>query len=89
MFIGINSIKSIAITPQRGIFKQLKPICKHLNLFLEKILGDTKFTVNSTDVILMTIVVLLLCLVCEAASHKKITPDSDISSSTSTKKKSD
>ena len=48
----------------------MKPYVKQVNAFFERIFEGNRFTINSTDVVLMAIVILLLCLVFESHSNR-------------------
>ena len=60
---SIEWVASVAKSPQAGFLKQAKPIFKKINLFLDKIFAGNKFDITSTEILLMAIVILLLCVV--------------------------
>jgi len=60
---SIEWVASIAKTPQAGFLRQAKPAFKKINLFLDKIFAGNKFDITTTDILLMAIVILLICLV--------------------------
>eukprot|EP01038_Epipyxis_sp_PR26KG_P008734 gene8734-11800_t len=62
---GLEWISSIAKTPQKGFLRQIKPYMKSLDVIIERIFGGNKFTVNTTNILLMTVAVLLFCLLLE------------------------
>jgi len=68
---GVEWVSSIAKNPQKGYLRQMRPYMKHLDSFIERILGGNKFTVSATNILLMTIAVLLLVLILEHAEQPK------------------
>jgi hypothetical protein len=68
---GIEWVTSIAKNPQRGALKQIRPMMKHLDTIIERILGGSKFTVSTTNILLMTIAILLFCMILEANEKPK------------------
>lgn len=67
---GLDWITRVATTPQSGTIRKIKPYVKQVNAFFERILEGNRFTINSTDVVLMAIAILLLCLVFESHSNR-------------------
>ena len=53
-----------------GTIRKIKPYVKQVNAFFERILEGNRFTINSTDIVLMAIAILLLCLVFESHSNR-------------------
>ena len=53
-----------------GTLRKIKPYVKRVNAFFQRIFEDNRFTINSTDVVLMAIAILLLCLVFESHSNR-------------------
>eukprot|EP01041_Mallomonas_annulata_P001526 gene1526-2941_t len=60
---ALEWVSGTAKTPQKGLLRQLKPIIKNIDTIFERILGGTKITVNTTNILLMAIVVSILVLV--------------------------
>ena len=64
-------VSSIAKTPQKGFLRQIKPVVKHIDAFLDRLLGGNKFTVNATNMLLMAIVVLLIANLISVSEAKE------------------
>mmetsp|Transcript_7016 Transcript_7016/g.11739 ORF Transcript_7016/g.11739 Transcript_7016/m.11739 type:complete len:116 (-) Transcript_7016:138-485(-) len=64
-------ITAIAENPQKGYLRQIRPYCKSLDTIIERIMGGNKFTVSTTHILLMAIVICLLCLLLESADKPK------------------
>ena len=60
---GMEWISFIASNPQKGTLKTIRPYVKHFEKMLDRSLGGNKFTVTSTNILLMGIIVLLLTLI--------------------------
>jgi len=69
---AIEWVASIAKTPQAGFLRQAKPVFKKVNIFLEKIFAGNKFDITSTEILLMAIVILLICMVFDAAEKPQM-----------------
>jgi len=67
-------VKSIATTPQKGHFRTIKPYMKQFDALLDRLLAGNKFDVTTTDLLLMAIVVLLLCLLFETSEARNEKP---------------
>lgn len=63
LLTGMEWITYISKSPQKGHLKTIKPYIQHVDKFLERILGGNKFTITSTNILLMGIIVLLLTLI--------------------------
>lgn len=63
---GVEWVQNISTTPQKGTLKTIKPYVKQLNVLLERILGNLKFEVTTTGILLMAIVVLLIASLIDA-----------------------
>eukprot|EP01036_Dinobryon_divergens_P029118 gene29117-38179_t len=68
---GIEWISAIAKTPQKGYLRQLRPYAKSLDVIIERILSGSKFTVSTTNILLMSLAILLLVLILENAEKPK------------------
>ena len=56
-------VATIAKKPQSdAVLKKLRPAFKTLNNLLDRIFADNKFEMTSTEILLMAIVIMLLCL---------------------------
>ena len=51
----------------RGYLRQIKPFIKNVDSVLERVLAGSKFTVTATNVLLMGIMIILICLILEGA----------------------
>ena len=61
--VGMEWIAYISKSPQKGHLKTIRPYVQQLDKFLERILGGAKFTITSTNILLMGVIVLLLTLI--------------------------
>ena len=69
---GFEWVAMIAKTPQKaGYLKDMRPYIKHLDTIIERIFGGNKFNITTTNVLLMTIAVLLLALLMEGGEKPK------------------
>jgi len=68
---GLEWISAIAKNPQKGYLRQLRPYAKSLDTIIDRILSGSKFTVSTTNILLMSIAILLLCLIFENAEKPK------------------
>lgn len=59
---GMEWITFIAKNPQKGNLKVARPYIQQLDKILERILSGNKFTINSTNILLMGVIVCLLAL---------------------------
>jgi hypothetical protein len=80
---SIEWVASIAKTPQTGMLKDARPLFKKLNIFFERIFAGNKFEITSTEILLMAIVILMICLVIDTSDRS----DEKITVSTSTPSK--
>ena len=64
---SIQWVASIAHTGQKGYLKQLKPFIKKIDLLFERIFAGNKFEITSTEVLLMSIVIMLIVVAMEIA----------------------
>ena len=51
----------------RGYLRQMKPFFKHVDTILDRIFAGNKFAVNATNILLMGILIVLICLLLEGA----------------------
>lgn len=69
-------ITSIAKNPApKGFMKDIKPHMKTVQAFLERIFGGKDFQVNTTSIMLMSVVVVLICILltnAEIAGKKQV-----------------
>ena len=70
---AIEWISSIARTPQSGMLRKMKPFIKKLDLVVLRIMGDNKFEVTTTEILLMGIIICLLVVVFENADRPVVT----------------
>lgn len=68
---GFEWVSTIAKTPQKGALRQIKPYVKQLDAFLERLLGGNKFTVNTTNMLLMAIVIVLIAILLATGENKE------------------
>ena len=64
-------IASIAHSPQKGYLRQMKPVIKKIDIFLERLFAGNKFEVTSTEVLLMAIIIMLIVVTIETADAAK------------------
>lgn len=69
---GIEWVASIAHTPQAGMLRKMKPFIKKLDLVIVRIMGENKFEVTTTEILLMGIVIVVLVSVFENADRPKV-----------------
>lgn len=69
---GIEWVQNISHTPQKGTLRQIKPYVKKLDVLLERILNGVKFEVNTTDVLLMAVIVVLIAMLLESNEKPKV-----------------
>ena len=69
---GIEWVASIAHTPQAGMLRKMKPFIKKLDLVIVRIMGENKFEVTTTEILLMAIVIVVLVSVFENADRPKV-----------------
>ena len=62
---------SIAHTPQAGMLRKMKPFIK-LDLVIVRIMGENKFEVTTTEILLIAIVIVVLVSVFENADRPKV-----------------
>jgi|SaaInlStandDraft_6_1057023.scaffolds.fasta_scaffold22740_2 hypothetical protein len=72
----VNSLKLklkdlVAKSPQKGVLRQIKPYIKKIDLLLERIFQGNKFEITSTEVLLMGVIIMLICLTIELAEQAK------------------
>mmetsp|Transcript_21401 Transcript_21401/g.21525 ORF Transcript_21401/g.21525 Transcript_21401/m.21525 type:complete len:114 (+) Transcript_21401:121-462(+) len=60
---ALDWVTTTSKTPQKGFLRQIKPFLKNIDAFFERIMAGNKITVNTTNILLMTIVVAILVLV--------------------------
>ena len=70
---SIQWVASIAHTPQAGYLRKMKPFIKKLDLIIVRIMGENKFEVTTTEILLMAIVLCLLVVVFENADRPVVT----------------
>jgi hypothetical protein len=68
---ALDWVTFIAKNPQKGTLKQIKPFVKQIDTFFERILAGNKFSVSTTNILLMMIAILLLVLILEASEKPK------------------
>ena len=66
---SIEWISSIARTPQAGTLRKLKPFIKKLDLVIVRIMGENKFEITTTEILLMGIIIVVLCVIFESADR--------------------
>jgi len=59
---GMEWITFIAKNPQKGNLKTIRPYVQQFDKILERILAGNKFTINSTNILLMGVIICLLAL---------------------------
>jgi hypothetical protein len=59
---GMEWITFIAKSPQKGNLKAVRPYVQQLEKVLDRILAGNKFTINSTNILLMGVIICLLAL---------------------------
>ena len=70
---GFEWVSHVAKTPQKaGYLKDLRPYIKHLDTIIERIFAGNKFNITTTNVLLMTVAVLLLALLMEGSEKPKV-----------------
>ena len=70
---GIEWVASISHTPQAGTMRKMKPFIKKLDLVIKRIMGENKFEVTTTEILLMSIVICLLVVTFENSDRPSIT----------------
>ena len=61
------------LTLQAGYLRKMKPFIKKLDLVIVRIMGENKFEVTTTEILLMAIVLCLLVVVFENADRPVVT----------------
>jgi hypothetical protein len=70
---SIEWVSSIARTPQVGYLRKIKPYIKKLDLVIVRIMGENKFEITTTEILLMAIVIVGLVNVFENADRPVVT----------------
>mmetsp|Transcript_2346 Transcript_2346/g.1684 ORF Transcript_2346/g.1684 Transcript_2346/m.1684 type:complete len:116 (+) Transcript_2346:66-413(+) len=68
---SLDWVTYIAKNPQKGTLKQIKPFVKQLDVFFERIFAGNKFSISTTNILLMMVSILLLVLIFEGAEKPK------------------
>ncbi len=69
---SIEWVSSIAHTPQAGTLRKMKPFIKKLDMVIVRIMGENKFEITTTEILLMGIIIVVLCVVFENADRPKL-----------------